>query len=64
MRMLMKVNIPTESGNAAVRNGSLQSTIKGILDDLKPEAAYFAEENGKRTGYIFFREIEIGRAHV
>jgi len=54
MRMLLKVNIPIESGNAAVRNGSLQSTIKGILDDLKPEAAYFAEENGKRTGYIFF----------
>ena len=54
MRMLLKVNIPTESGNAAVRNGSLQSTIKGILEDLKPEAAYFAEENGKRTGYIFF----------
>ena len=54
MRMLLKVNIPTESGNAAVRNGNLQSTIKGILDELKPEAAYFAEENGKRTGYIFF----------
>jgi len=54
MRMLLKVNIPTESGNAAIRNGSLQSTIKGILDDLKPEAAYFVAENGKRTGYIFF----------
>lgn len=54
MRMLLKVSIPTETGNAAIRNGSLQSTIKTVLDELKPEAAYFAEDTGKRTGYIFF----------
>jgi hypothetical protein len=54
MRMLMKVTIPVESGNAAIRNGTLGKTIQRILDDLKPEAAYFAEDEGKRTGYIFF----------
>ncbi len=54
MHMLLKVNIPVESGNAAVRDGSLGTTIKRILDDLKPQAAYFAEEDGERTGYIFF----------
>ena len=54
MRMLLKVSIPTETGNSAIRNGSLQSTIKTVLDELKTEAAYFAEDNGKRTGYIFF----------
>ena len=32
----------------------LPKTIESILGDLKPEAAYFAEENGKRTGFIFF----------
>lgn len=54
MRMLMKVLMPVETANAAVRNGTLASTMKKILDDQKPEAAYFlADENGERTGYLF-----------
>jgi hypothetical protein len=54
MRMLLKVSLPVEPANAAVLNGTLGATIQKILADLKPEAAYFSEDNGERTGYIFF----------
>jgi hypothetical protein len=54
MRMLMKVTMPNAEGNAAVVKGSLGSTIGSILADLKPEAVYFFEENGLRTGMIVF----------
>jgi hypothetical protein len=54
MRMMMKVSLPVETGNAAARSGELGKTIRGILEIMKPEAAYFAEEDGKRTGFIFF----------
>jgi hypothetical protein len=54
MRCLLKVSIPVAEGNAAISDGTLGPTINSILSDLKPEAAYFAEDNGSRTGFIFF----------
>ena len=54
MRMLMKVNIPVETGNVAAKAGKLGSIIQSILTDLKPEAAYFTDDKGQRTGLIFF----------
>ena len=53
MGMLFKVSMSVEAGNAAVKNGTLGATIQSILEEMKPEAAYFAEENGQRTGFIF-----------
>ncbi len=54
MRVMLKVSFPVESGNAAAQSGTLGSTIQRILADLKPEAVYFTEDNGERTGLIFF----------
>ena len=54
MRMMMRVSIPVENGNTAAREGRLGPTIQRILETIKPEAAYFSEENGQRTGYVFF----------
>jgi hypothetical protein len=55
MRMLLRVSIPVETGNAAAKAGTLGTTIEKILADLKPEAAYFmADDNGNRSGSIVF----------
>jgi hypothetical protein len=54
MRVLLKVGIPVESGNAAAKAGKLGATIQSILADLRPEAVYFTDSDGKRTGYIVF----------
>ena len=55
MRMLLRVSIPVEAGNAAAKNGTLGSTVERILADLKPEAAYFfVDDNGQRSGSIVF----------
>ena len=48
MRILLNVTIPHEDFNAAVRDGTAGSKLKRILDDLKPEAAYFTEHHGQR----------------
>lgn len=55
MRMLLRVSIPAEAGNAAAKAGTLGSTIERIVADLKPEAAYFfADDNGQRSASIVF----------
>ena len=55
MRMLLRVSIPVEAGNAAAKAGTLGSTVEQILADLKPEAAYFfADDSGNRSGSIVF----------
>ena len=52
MRFLLKVNIPVESGNAAAKAGKLGATIQSILEDLKPEAVYFTDNDGQRAGFM------------
>ena len=52
--MLLRVQLPVEKGNAAIKDGSLQRTIESVLNTLKPEAAYFFPENGKRAALLVF----------
>ncbi len=54
MRVLMKVQIPTASGNAAIKDGGLPQIVGKALEALNAEAAYFTSEDGMRTGLIFF----------
>jgi len=52
MRMMMLVQCPIEPFNSLVRNGTAGSKMMKILDEIKPEAAYFGEREGKRGGIL------------
>lgn len=54
MRMLLKISVPVEAGNEAVKSGALQRTLQSTMETLKPEAAYFYPEDGKRTAIMIF----------
>lgn len=52
MRMMILVECPLEPFNTMVRDGSAGPTMMKILDDTKPETAYFGEREGKRGGIL------------
>jgi hypothetical protein len=52
MRMLMFIQLPLEPFNSKVRNGTAGPTMMKILEDVKPEASYFSERDGKRGGIL------------
>lgn len=51
MRFLFRISFPVEAGNASAKKDGFKA-IQSILEEQKPEAAYFVAENGKRTGIL------------
>jgi hypothetical protein len=55
MRMLLRVSIPVDTGNAAAKAGTLGPTVQRLVASLKPEAVYFfPDDNGQRSASIVF----------
>lgn len=52
MRFVVHISLPVEKFNAALRDGTAAKKIARILEDMKPEAAYFTSTNGKRGGFL------------
>lgn len=52
MRFMLTFRISMEHGNAIIKDGTLAPTMQSILEDLKPEAAYFGDMDGARGGYL------------
>jgi hypothetical protein len=52
MKMLLTVEMPHEPFNSLVRNGKAGETLGHILETLKPEMAYFTEQDGKRGAIL------------
>ncbi len=52
MRMLLNVTLPHEQFNAAVRDGTAGRKLSKILEEIKPEACYFTEQEGRRGALL------------
>jgi hypothetical protein len=48
--MLLTVEFPHEPFNSLVKSGKVGEIIGRILEAIKPEVAYFTEQDGKRGG--------------
>lgn len=57
MKMLLTVEMPHEPFNSLVRAGKANEVIGRILESIKPEAAYFTEQDGIRCG-IFLINVQ------
>jgi hypothetical protein len=55
--MLLTVEFPHEPFNSLVRSGKAGQVLGRILDAIKPEAAYFTEQDGMRGG-IFVIDVK------
>ncbi len=52
MRFMITCRVPVDKGNELAKAGSLGSTIQSIVEELKPEAAYFSDIEGARGAYL------------
>jgi hypothetical protein len=52
--MMLKVSMPVEQGNVAVKDGLLKKVVEEAVARLAPEASYFFAENGCRTAMMIF----------
>lgn len=52
MRYIVRLHIPVESGNAALRDPKFGEKLQQVLAEMKAETAYFTTVNGQRGGYI------------
>ena len=64
MRMLLRVEMGLEATNELNRTGAADALNRRLMDTTKPEAAYFATANGRRTGYLVFDMVDSAQIPV
>jgi hypothetical protein len=52
MRFILNVHLPHDKFNAAVKDGTVGRKLGHILEELKPEAVYFTEQDGQRSAIV------------
>ena len=54
MRTLLRARLDTEAGNEVIRSGGMPKVMEHAMEQLHPEAAYFAADEGDRCAYLVF----------
>lgn len=54
MRVLLKAHLDVQAANRVIQEGTIDTVIQTVIEQLQPEAAYFLTEDGKRTALLFF----------
>jgi hypothetical protein len=52
--MLMTARLDTTIANQSVSDGTMTKIVEGIIEQLKPEAAYFTPAEGQRSCLLVF----------
>jgi len=54
MRMMLKARMDTAAASKAIQAGRMPTVMQSLMEQLKPEAAYFGPDGGHRTAFIIF----------
>ncbi|CAG7651357.1 hypothetical protein [Actinacidiphila bryophytorum] len=54
MRMLLTARLDTTMSNQAVTDGTMSKMVQEMVEQLRPESAYFTAEEGDRCCYMVF----------
>jgi hypothetical protein len=52
VRFIVQISISVTKFNEVARGGNVGRKLAAILEDIKPEAAYFTSKDGNRGGYL------------
>ena len=58
MRMLLTARMDTETANQSVTDGTMSKLVQEMVEELRPEAAYFTATDGDRCCYLVFHMKE------
>ena len=61
MRFMIKVIWDIEKGNELARKGNLGKIAQSILEEIKPDAAYFVAEGGHRSCILFVNMDDVSQ---
>ncbi|MEU1015536.1 DUF3303 family protein [Streptomyces sp. NPDC005900] len=54
MRVMLRARLDTQASNEALKSGALPDTMQELMEQLKPEAAYFGPCDGGRSCTFVF----------